>query len=121
MCFCCWHSPIQDMNVRVFLVHVMKCMCGQTRPQFTLSPARDVGNGISTDVDSMRKNPQLDSSKEGQTHDAASCRIASPAVLLQPHVHYERCLVLQVLDDSVGWAFDCSTCSNMFCLRCFQH
>ena len=31
-CFCCRHSPILDMNVRIFWVYVMECMCAQTSP-----------------------------------------------------------------------------------------
>ena len=31
------------MNVRIFLVHVMKCMCAQTRPRFILSSERVLG------------------------------------------------------------------------------
>ena len=35
-CFCCWHSSVLDMNVRIFLVHAIKHMCAQTRSQFIL-------------------------------------------------------------------------------------
>ena len=34
---CCRHSPIYDMNVRIFWVCVMECTCVQTRPWFILS------------------------------------------------------------------------------------
>ena len=40
VCFCCWHSPVYDMNFRIFWVRVMKCMCAQTRPRFILSSER---------------------------------------------------------------------------------
>ena len=35
--FCCRHSPVYDMNVRIFWVRAMKCMCAQTRPRSILS------------------------------------------------------------------------------------
>ena len=31
-----WHSPVLGMNVRIFWVCVMECMCAQTRPVYTL-------------------------------------------------------------------------------------
>ena len=37
VCFCCWHSPVKDMNIRIFWVRAMKCMYAQTRPRFILS------------------------------------------------------------------------------------
>ena len=43
VCFCCRHSPVLDMNVRIFWVCAMKCMCAQTRPWFTLSSERVLG------------------------------------------------------------------------------
>ena len=52
VCFCCRHSPINDMDVRIFLVRVIECMCTQTRPRFILSSERVVGNGVRTHVNS---------------------------------------------------------------------
>ena len=43
VCFCCRHSPVQDMNVRIFWVRAMKCMRAQTRPRFILSSERVFG------------------------------------------------------------------------------
>ena len=40
VCFCCWHSPIKDLNVRICWVHAMECMCVQTRPWLILSSER---------------------------------------------------------------------------------
>ena len=37
VCFCCRHSPVYDMNIRIFWVHVMQCMCATTWPHFILS------------------------------------------------------------------------------------
>ena len=34
VCFYCQHSPVQDINVRIFWVCAMECMCALTRPQF---------------------------------------------------------------------------------------
>ena len=42
--FCCQHSPVMDMDVRIFWVRAMKCMCAQTRPQFILSLNECYGN-----------------------------------------------------------------------------
>ena len=44
--FCCGHTPVEDMNVGIFGVHVMECMCAQTRSRFILSSERVLGNGI---------------------------------------------------------------------------
>ena len=41
VCFCCRHSPV--MNIRIFWVRAMKCMCAQTRPRFILSSERVLG------------------------------------------------------------------------------
>ena len=43
VCFCCQHSPVCGMNVRIFGVHAMECMCAQTRSQFILSSERVLG------------------------------------------------------------------------------
>ena len=46
------------MNVRIFWVRVMKCMCAQTRPRFILSSKRVFwGNGVWTHVNSKGKIP----------------------------------------------------------------
>ena len=46
------------MNVRIFLVCAMKCMCAQTRPRFILSSERVLGgNGVWTHVNSKGKIP----------------------------------------------------------------
>ena len=33
-----WHSPVYDINVRIFCVPAMSCMSTQTRLRFMLSP-----------------------------------------------------------------------------------
>ena len=46
------------MNVRIFWVRAMKCMCAQTRPRFILSSERVFwGNGVWTHVNSKGKIP----------------------------------------------------------------
>ena len=46
------------MNVRIFWVRAMECMCAQTRPRFILSSERVFwGNGVWTHVNSKRKIP----------------------------------------------------------------
>ena len=46
------------MNVRIFWVCVMECMCAQTRPRFILSSERVLwGNGVRTHVNSKGKIP----------------------------------------------------------------
>ena len=57
VCFCCWHSPVEDMNVRSFWVRAMKCMCAQTRPQFIFSFERVLGEWSQNDVISKAKIP----------------------------------------------------------------
>ena len=36
-------GSVRDMNVMIFLVCAMECMCAQTRPQFILSSERVLG------------------------------------------------------------------------------
>ena len=58
VCFCCRHSPVKDMNVRIFWVRAMKCMFAQTRPRFILSSERVyLGNGVWTHFNSKGKIP----------------------------------------------------------------
>ena len=45
------------MNVRIFWVRAMKCMCAQTRPRFILSSEGVLGDGVWTHVNSKGKIP----------------------------------------------------------------
>ena len=81
VCFCCQHSPVYDMHVRIFWMCAMECMCAQTRPWFILWSDRVLGYGVKTHVNSKGNMPYTrgsDESEEGQTCDATSCRTASP-------------------------------------------
>ena len=66
------------MNVRIFRVRVMECMCAQTRPQFISHPKQFWGNGVRTHVNSMGKIPCTGGSEEVQTLYAVSHTTASP-------------------------------------------
>ena len=79
VCFCCQHSSITDTNVRIFWVRMMECMCAQTRPQFTLSSERVLGEWGQNPCE-LRRNPPPPTrgSEEGWTHNTASRRTASP-------------------------------------------
>ena len=61
------------MNVRIFCVCVMKCMCAQTRPWFILS-----SKTVRTHVNSKGKIPSTRGSEEGQSRDIEAHRTASP-------------------------------------------
>ena len=70
------------MNVQIFWVHAMECMCAQTRPWFIL-PSKTVylGNRVKTHVNYKGKiSPLLEklSSEEDGTPAAASSRTANP-------------------------------------------
>ena len=54
---CCWHSPDKDMNVRIFWVCVMECMCAQTGPQFILLIWKSFGEWSQNHVNSKGKIP----------------------------------------------------------------
>ena len=56
VCFCCWRSPIQDMNVRIFWVHAMECMCAGD-PGLYSHLKQFLGNGVRTHVKSTEKSP----------------------------------------------------------------
>ena len=55
--FCCRHSPIKDMSVRVFWVHQMECMCAQTRPWFIISSKRVFWEWSQNPCQLQGKNP----------------------------------------------------------------
>ena len=82
VCFCCWHSPIEDMNIRIFGVLAMECMCAQTRPRFILSSERVLREWSSEPMLTPReKSPLWEKfSEEDRTHNAASGRAASPTL-----------------------------------------
>ena len=44
-CFCSRHLPVLDMNVRIFLVRAMECMCAQTRPRWEWGGGGGGGGG----------------------------------------------------------------------------
>ena len=77
VCFCCWHSSVQDKNVRIFWVRAMESMCAQTRPRFIFSPKRVLRNGVRTHVNSKRKFLCTGGSEESRTLYAASRRTQS--------------------------------------------
>ena len=54
------------MNVRIFWVCAMECMCAQTRPQFILSSKRVFRNEVRTSVNSKRKIPSTEDSDSGE-------------------------------------------------------
>ena len=66
------------MNVRVFWVRAMECMCAQTRPRFILSRERVLGNGSRTHVNSKGKIHSTGGSEESRTRDASSRGTARP-------------------------------------------
>ena len=75
------------LNVRIFEVRVMQCMCRQTGPRFILSPDRfgrwggGGGGGVRTHVNFKGKIPftgKKFSSEEDGTHDTASNRTERP-------------------------------------------
>ena len=57
VCFCCQHSPISGMNVRIFRVYVMECMCAQSRPWSILSSKEFLENGVRTHANSKGQIP----------------------------------------------------------------
>ena len=68
--------PSRTYMSRSFWVHVMECMCAQTRPQFILWSERVFGEWSLREKSPL---PEKFSSEEDQTRDAASSRTASPA------------------------------------------
>ena len=66
------------MNVRIFWVRSMECMCAQTRPQFILSSKRVLGEWSQKAWELQRKNPLNWRPEEVWTCDAASGKTASP-------------------------------------------
>ena len=67
------------MNVRIFRVRAMECMCAQTRPWFKLSFKRVfLGNEVRTHVNSKGKILSTGGSEEDRARNAASRRIVSP-------------------------------------------
>ena len=76
------------MNIRIFWVHAMECMCAQTRPWFMLSSERFGGGMESEPMLTPREKsplPEKVTSEEDQTQDTASNRTASPT-------HFQRAI-----------------------------
>ena len=72
--FCCRHSPVYVMNVRIFLVRAIKCMCAQTRPRFILSSERVFGRVEFEPMLTSRENPlyRKMSPEEDRTRNAVN-------------------------------------------------
>ena len=64
---CCQHSPVKHMNVRIFWISAMECMCAQARPWFILSLERVWGNRFRNHVNSKGKMPSTRGSEKVQT------------------------------------------------------
>ena len=63
------------MNVRIFWVRAMKCMCAQTRPRFILSSERILGgSGVWTHVNSKGKKSPLPESFPRGGSNLRRCR-----------------------------------------------
>ena len=56
----------------------MKCTCAQSRPWFMFTSEKALVNGVRTHINSKGKIPSTMGFEEGRTHDAASCKTASP-------------------------------------------
>ena len=78
VCFCCRHSPIKDMSVKIFWVRAMECMCSQARPRSILSSEGVLGTGVRTQVKFKGKIPFIGGSEEVRTRGTVSHRTASP-------------------------------------------
>ena len=74
---CSQHSPNRTRMSGSFESAWYDCMCALTRPGFTLSSERVIGNGVWTHVNSQGNIPSTGGSGEDQTPDAASRRTAS--------------------------------------------
>ena len=61
VCFCCRHSPVQDMNVKIFWVHAMECICAKTRLWFIVSSERIFGEWSQNPFYSKDKIPSTSS------------------------------------------------------------
>ena len=97
--FCCWHSPVWDMNVRIFWGCTMDRKCAQIRPRFILSCEKSLGGMESEAMLTPREKsplPEKFSPEEDQTHDTASSRTASPT-------HCQPAIPAPVADWTVSW------------------
>ena len=84
-------SPILDINVAIFGVGAMECMCAHTRPRFTLSSDRGLGNGVRIHVISKGKilstrDSELGSSSSSSAIDSCAGQIFSPVDATKPAV-----------------------------------
>ena len=66
------------MNVRIFRVRPVDCMCTQTRPRSILSSERVLVKGVRTHVNSKGKTPLPEAQKRFEPAAPASRRTASP-------------------------------------------
>ena len=80
------------MNIRIFWVHVMECMCAQARPQLILSSKRVLGGMGWTHVNSKEKIP----STRGSDWVRGGCIMQDsepntlPTELFRPRSYYEN-------------------------------
>ena len=87
------------MNVKIFGVRAMECVCAQTRSRFILSSEKSFGGMESEPMLTSREKSHLPEKKkispEGdRIHDAALRRTANP-------IHYQR-----VIPAPVAWIED---------------
>ena len=94
------------MNIRIFWVRAMKCMCAQTRPQFILSSERVfLGNGVWTHVNSKGKIPYTGKFPQRRI-EPATLWTASPNTtneLFRPLLHSLSLPGMQLIRILVTW------------------
>ena len=122
------------MNVRIFWVRAMKCMCAQTRPRFILSSEGVFwGNGVWTHVNSKGKISSTGKCPHRSIEPATLWQRAQalPTELFRPrqlslmsgkssvlNVRWVSCLKRQ--ESLLFWVFDLSAVLNAWAVSCLE-
>ena len=78
---CCRHSPVYDMNVRIFSVCAIGYMCAQIRPWFKLSSERVCREWSQNHVNSKGKNPLNQTAPGGSNTQCCTTQDSNPSTL----------------------------------------
>ena len=79
--FCCRHSYVQDMNVRIFGVRAMECVFVQIRPRFIFSSERVFGKWSQNPCPFQGENPLYRMRRGGSNPQRCNTQGSEPNTL----------------------------------------
>ena len=91
--FCCRHSPVKDMNVRIFRV---ECISAQTRPRLILSSKRVIlggggeGGGVMESEPMLTPREKIPSTGSPEEDGPRDTTKTLPTELVRPSVYFKE-------------------------------